>query len=498
MPWDKTSVCVVTAAKYQKSFNEMSEKEIVVSVRNLGKSYRVWKDPSARLKAPLVQALKKYIPFRKEDEQEQVADPHARISNRNRYFYDFKALKGVSLDLQAGESIGIIGRNGSGKSTLLQMIAGTLTPTEGEVHTKGRIAALLELGAGFNDEFTGRENVYMNGTILGLTKAEIDERFERITEFANIGEFIDQPIKTYSSGMRVRLAFAVQAEVDPDILIVDEALAVGDIRFTMKCIRRMKELVENGTTLIFVSHDLGSIVSFCKEVIWIHDGQVFRRGNPKEVTLEYSNFMHYGELTKTNDGSSSALNADFIEDSEVQASLEKNASDVFDLDGLPSELRWVDLSDLPRDGAGGVLMQKAALYSPDHPSNNMVFHGGENIEIYLLFRANKDLDSPILCSDIYNSKGTLIYGVNTCFTGDRVGKLKKGSSYLVRFKTVLKHLRNGNYVILLGMSNGTYEEHIHEFGVAEAISFEVNSQSLSQRHHVISFDEGKVELLGEK
>jgi len=471
----------------------MTEEDTVVSIENLGKTYRVWRDPSSRLKAPLIQNLRKFLPFTRKREQEGGdIDPNSRVVNRNRYYYDFRALKGVSLELKKGDSIGIIGRNGSGKSTLLQMIAGTLTPTEGEVRTRGRIAALLELGAGFNDEFTGRENVYMNGTILGLTKKEIDERFERIANFANIGEFMDQPIKTYSSGMRVRLAFAVQAEVDPDILIVDEALAVGDIRFTMKCIRRMKELVNKGTTLIFVSHDLGSIVNFCKEVIWIHDGHVFRRGDPKEVTLEYSNFMHYGEITKNG----TTVRVDENVEHSYTNTNEKHPIDVKHK-GLPEELRWIDLTELPHDGVGGVVMLQAALFSPDHPSNNMLFYGGEQLEVYLYVKANKEIASPIYCCDLYNTKGALIYGVNTCFTNDELGALEEGKTYLIRFRTTLQKVKNGDYVILLGISNGTYEEHVHEYGVAEAITFEVKSMQTSQRHHMISFDNGSVELIGE-
>lgn len=471
----------------------MPEREIVVSVENLGKSYRIWRDPSARLKAPLVNIAKDVVNLllRKKRSKEIIhVKGEERTYNRNRYYQDFRALSEVNLSLRRGESIGIIGRNGSGKSTLLQMIAGTLTPTEGTVETKGRVAALLELGAGFNDEFTGRENVYMNGSILGLTRKEIDERFSRIAEFANIGDFMDQPIKTYSSGMRVRLAFAVQAEVDPDILIIDEALAVGDIRFTMKCIRRMKELVEKDTTLLFVSHDLSSIVNFCKEVIWIHDGKIFRRGDPKAVTLEYSNFMHYGELTKNGKTTPNA-----------QVSTNKNNTNKTPLikgkesGALPQDLNWINLLDFPHDGRGGVEFLEAALYCPDHTQNNMVFEGGEHIEVFLHLRTKTEVESPLICCDIYNIKGTLIYGVNSCFVDSEVNSLESGKHFVFRFKTRLQKLKNGDYVILFGLSDGNYEEHNHQYGVAEALTFEVKSPSLSQRHHIISFDDSSIELI---
>ena len=466
----------------------MSDEEIAISVKNLGKSYRIWKDPSARLKAPLVNGLKRLIPGNKRSGgEDEVAPVAGRIYNKTKFFYDFCALKGVDLTLKRGESIGIIGRNGSGKSTLLQLIAGTLTPSEGEVQTNGRIAALLELGAGFNDEFTGRENVYLNGTILGLSKAEIDKRFESIAEFANIGEFIDQPIKTYSSGMRVRLAFAVQAEVDPDILIVDEALAVGDIRFTMKCIRRMKELIEeHNTTLLFVSHDLSSIVNFCKEVIWIHDGEVIRRGDPRTVTVEYSNYMHYGEFNR---GKAGGLQSSEEEDESVYDIVATAES----MD-LPEKLKWMDLTDMVHDGNGDAEFLKAALYCSAHPENNTFFEGGESIEIYLLLRANETLASPIVCCDIYDMKGNLIYGVNSCFVECESKPLEGGKHYIFRFQTELRHLRNGNYVVLFGLSNGTYLEHTHIYGVPEALTFEVKSLSLSQRHHMVSFKGGNIEL----
>lgn len=469
----------------------MSEREIVVSVENLGKSYRIWRDPSARLKAPLVNIAKRLVnPLRwkKHSEETLHEDNESRTYNRNRYFQDFRALSGVNLELGRGESIGIIGRNGSGKSTLLQMIAGTLTPTEGKVVTKGRVAALLELGAGFNDEFTGRENVYMNGSILGLTKKEIDDRFDRIAEFANIGDFMDQPIKTYSSGMRVRLAFSVQAEVDPDILIVDEALAVGDIRFTMKCIRRMKELIERDTTLLFVSHDLSSIVNFCKEVIWIHDGKIFRRGDPKTVTLEYSNFMHYGELTKNGKNRSSSASK------EARQSVSTPRINGKDKD-LPQDLKWVNLLDMPHDGKGGAEFLEGALHCPDHPDNNAVFEGGESIEVYLHLRAKENICSPLICCDIYNTKGSLIYGVNSCFVDTNMKPLEAGNDYVFKFKTELQKLRNGHYVILFGLSDGNYIEHEHQYGVAEALTFEVKSTNLSQRHHIISFDDSSIELI---
>lgn len=224
----------------------MSSNDIAIRVENLSKCYEIYANPHDRLKQFVLPRLQ-------------------RSAGREpkQYFREFWALKDVSFEVKKGETVGIIGRNGSGKSTLLQMICGTLSPTSGDIQTNGRIAALLELGSGFNPEFTGRENVYMNASVLGLSNDEIDTRFDDIVAFADIGEFIEQPVKTYSSGMMVRLAFSVSVNVRPDILVVDEALAVGDGAFQLKCMTRLKALQETGATVLFVSHDLGSVGRLC-------------------------------------------------------------------------------------------------------------------------------------------------------------------------------------------------------------------------------------------
>ncbi|MEI8197922.1 MAG: ABC transporter ATP-binding protein, partial [Phycisphaerae bacterium] len=209
---------------------------------------------------------------------------------RRKFYREFWALRNVDLEIRRGECVGIIGRNGSGKSTLLQMIAGTLTPTEGEVQVRGRVVALLELGSGFNPDFTGRENVYLNGSILGLSAREIDQRFAAIAAFADIGDFMEQPVKTYSSGMYVRLAFAVVVNVDPDVLIVDEALAVGDMFFQSKCISHMRALLDRGVTLLFVSHDMGAIKSLCHRAIWLEHGELKDAGTASAVVDHYFAF----------------------------------------------------------------------------------------------------------------------------------------------------------------------------------------------------------------
>ncbi len=252
--------------------------DLVIAVDAISKAYRIWETPTARLTAPLQESLAKVLP----------AGAGAALRRRaGRQYRDFHALKDISFELRKGECIGIIGRNGSGKSTLLQIIAGTLQPTSGRVNSSGRVAALLELGTGFNPEFTGRENVFLNGIILGLTQAEIEAKYNAIAAFADIGDFMDQPVKSYSSGMTMRLAFAVQTAVEPDILIVDEALSVGDAPFQAKCFARIRTLQESGCTILFVSHDVTSVLTLCSSAILLSSGRTISQGTAKKVCDDY-------------------------------------------------------------------------------------------------------------------------------------------------------------------------------------------------------------------
>ena len=248
----------------------MSSDDISIRVSNLGKCYQIYERPQDRLKQSLVPRLRRRLGQPAPD-----------------YFREFWALRDVSFEVRKGETVGIIGRNGSGKSTLLQIICGTLTPTTGTVETSGRVAALLELGAGFNPEFTGRENVYLNGSVLGLSREEIDERFDAIAGFADIGVFIDQAVKTYSSGMYVRLAFAVAVNVNADILVVDEALSVGDMYFQAKCMAHMKRLMESGLTVLFVSHDVAAVKALCRRAVYLDGGKAVSLGATEEVVEAY-------------------------------------------------------------------------------------------------------------------------------------------------------------------------------------------------------------------
>ena len=239
----------------------MPSREIAIGVKGLGKAYTIYKKPEDRIKQMMWRG-------------------------RRKFYDEYWALQGVDLEIRRGETVGVIGRNGSGKSTFLQMVCGTLTPTTGTVAVHGRVAALLELGAGFNPEFSGRENVYLAASVLGLSHEQISARYDSIAAFAGIGDFIEQPVKLYSSGMYARLAFAVAAHVDADILIVDEILAVGDAAFTQKCMRFIRQFKENGT-LLFVSHDAASVMSLCDRAVWIDRGFLRETGPAKDVCHSY-------------------------------------------------------------------------------------------------------------------------------------------------------------------------------------------------------------------
>ncbi len=330
-----------------------------MSVRDVGKCHEIYARPIDRLRQTLHRG-------------------------RRQFYREFWALRHVSFDVVRGDSIGIIGRNGSGKSTLLQIIAGTLRPTEGEVTVRGRVAALLELGSGFNPEFTGRENVYLNGAILGLSRRQIEERFDEIAAFADIGQFIEQPVKTYSTGMVVRLAFSVQALLEPDILIIDEALAVGDMAFQFKCINHMKRLLEKGTSVILVSHDIQSVRMFCERAVWLCDGQVGMEGGPLKVTAAYMRHL-FG------DGSNpGALPG---EGEETPAVPEPTATPVPAESASGEDRSWDPLADRPdlvRWGSGEMVVE-AVRFGDCARQAVPVFEYGEEVHSEVRLRSKQDV-----------------------------------------------------------------------------------------------------------
>jgi len=260
----------------------MSSNDCAIRVANLSKCYHVYETPTHRLQQFLFPQLDRML----------GRDPRA-------YYKEFWALRDISFEIKKGETVGVVGKNGAGKSTLLQVLTGTVAPTAGSLEIKGRLAALLELGSGFNPEFTGRENVYLNASILGLTQHEIDDKIDAILAFADIGDFVDQPVKTYSSGMFVRLAFAIQANIDPEILIVDEALAVGDAQFVHRCMYRFHQLQQKGTTILFVSHDASAVKRLCSRALWLKGGALMGMGESNTIVDSYLSDLFVSSIPST-------------------------------------------------------------------------------------------------------------------------------------------------------------------------------------------------------
>lgn len=431
-----------------KDTMNQEQDDIAIRVNNLSKCYQIYDTPRDRLKQFILPQVQ-----------------HAVGRQPTQYFREFWALKNVSFEVKKGETVGIIGRNGSGKSTLLQMICGTLNPTAGSITTHGRIAALLELGSGFNPEFTGCENVYMNASVLGLSKEEIDQRFDDIAAFADIGEFIEQPVKTYSSGMMVRLAFAVQAQVDPDILIVDEALAVGDAKFQAKCFERLKQLKEQGTSILLVTHASEQIVTHANQALLLNSGDVICYGEPRDVVNQYMDLLFGKERRDCSDPSSS------ISSTAIQ-SAQNNSLQLNFLDDVfashkgynQHEYRW-------GDGTATILDFHLSADNKPYPS---VITSGQNIVLTVAIKFYESLVRPILGITIKTKEGVTVYGANSeTLETDEIKKLgSKGTVALAEAKFVCR-LAPGDYFVSLGIATRQSEEIIPHDRRYDAIHLQI-------------------------
>jgi lipopolysaccharide transport system ATP-binding protein len=422
----------------------MSSK-YVIEVEGLGKSYLMYDKPSDRLRQMLFRGKRKY-------------------------YKEFWALKDVSFKIKKGETVGIIGRNGSGKSTLLQMICGTLNQTQGEVKVTGRVAALLELGAGFNPEFTGVENVYMAASLYGLSKEEVGQRFEAIATFADIGDHLHQPVKTYSSGMYVRLAFAVIAHVDADILVVDEALAVGDAVFTQKCMRFIRKFKENGT-LLFVSHDIGSVLNLCERAVWLHAGQVQQAGQAKDISeayLQYTLQEVYGHEAQ--------LQAIEKKSSEVKTGhTDIKADEPPALDYQTQVIVKGNLSEANgwKSGAGEILAVSLSVVNSEHAE---VLKGGETVNMSIIAVAHEDIDCPILGFLVRDKLGQDLMGENTLpFTNESQQPLRAGERIQAEFTFKLPMLPNGDYTVMTSFADGDLYNHVQHHWLHNALILHVMS-----------------------
>lgn len=370
--------------------------EIAISLKNVSKCYKRYARPVDRLKEIL-------LPGKSRAEA-------------------FWAIRDIDLDISKGETVGIVGQNGAGKSTLLQVITQTLTPTTGSLKVNGRISALLELGSGFNPEFTGRQNVFFNGRILGLTQAEIEERFDRITGFADIGDFIDQPVKTYSSGMFIRLAFAVAVNTDPDILIVDEALAVGDVFFQQKCFTRLRELQESGVTLLFVSHDSGAVCKLCDRAILIEHGKVVLDATPRQVVDLYE-----AKLLKRKDQTPNSI-----------------AITMPDSKGKSDQTAVMS--------SGSVKPQFVQLLDEHDRIIHTVLSDAE-IKLAIGLEFLEFAEDPHVGFKIRGRTGEVVFESNTWCMRQAIGKVEAGTSIEVRFLFNVP-LPPGEYTITLGVADG--------------------------------------------
>lgn len=416
-----------------------SDNGYAIQVQDVSKIYRLYDKPIDRLKESL------------------------SITHKN-YHRDFFALSDISFNVKKGETVGIIGTNGSGKSTILKIITGVLTPTKGSVRVSGVISALLELGAGFNMDYTGIENVYMNGTMMGFTRGQMEQKLPDILEFADIGDFVYQPVKTYSSGMFVRLAFALAINVEPEILIVDEALSVGDVFFQAKCYRRMEEIRKGGTTILMVTHDMGSVIKYCDRVVLLNKGHFVAEGAPGKMVDLYKKILANQmdaleeELGEMNDfsgglteGKAGSVKAEAAKAGAVKADRVGHAQEGLMRDKLtinPSRTEY---------GNGKAEIYDLGLFDEQGNLTNLLLKG-EYFTIKEKIRFYDEIQAPIFTYTIKDKKGADLTGTNTMFEGADIRPVKRGDEYEVAFRQKMT-LQGGEYLISMSCTGFEQGEH---------------------------------------
>jgi ABC-type polysaccharide/polyol phosphate transport system ATPase subunit len=407
----------------------------VIRVQNLSKRYRIYERPADKLR-------------------EVLHLSHGALHQ------EFWALRDISFDVEAAQTVGIIGQNGSGKSTLLQIVAGIMRQTRGDCRVTGKISALLELGSGFNPEFTGRENVFMNGAILGFDEMAMKQRFEAIAQFAEIGSFMDQPVKTYSSGMFMRLAFAVAVNVDPDILLVDEALAVGDLVFQHRCMHRMNRLRDSGKTILFATHDLAAVTKFCDRALFLDHGELLEDGKPDRVVQKYRALTFERERQY----------AQF--DAEEAGTLETEVG---------TEAAMPVASTIPnidhRFGSGDAsLIGVELLNEKGLPTRDVA--GGERIVVRVSARFNEDVDRPILGYTLRDRLGVDVSACNTSYLERHLPPARKGQVVTTDFYIQLPYLAAGSYSISPAVARGSLLRHDMCDWIDNALVFELRGVCL--------------------
>ena len=409
------------------------EKSLAISVQDVTKVYRLYEKPIDRLK-------------------ESMSLTHKS------YHRDFYALNGISFTVEKGQTVGIIGTNGSGKSTILKIITGVLTPTTGKVSVDGKISALLELGAGFNSDYTGIENIYMNGTMMGYSRKEMDAKLQDILDFAEIGDFVYQPVKPYSSGMFVRLAFALAINVDPEILIVDEALSVGDVFFQAKCYRRMEEIRRSGTTILMVTHDMGSIIKYCDKVVLLNKGEFVAEGTAGHMVDLYKKILAgqmdslQAELEKEREGEAMPeVLSDFS--GEAAESRKQTGSQR----GLMKEQITIN-ANRTEYGDGRAEIYDLGLLDERGNLTNLLL----KVEMFTIrecIRFFADIEAPIFTYTIKDKKVTDLTGTNTLYEGTDIKPVKRGDEYVVEF-TQKMTLQGGEYLLSMSCTGFEQGEHV--------------------------------------
>ena len=420
----------------------MSSNDIAIRVSHLSKCYEIYGSPRDRLKQFVLPRL-------------------LRVQGKpaQRYFREFWALRDVSFEVGKGETVGIIGRNGSGKSTLLQIICGTVSPTQGTVSTHGRVAALLELGAGFNTEFTGRENVLLTAAILGFPQENMQQRMAEVLSFSELGDFLDQPVKTYSSGMQARLAFSIAIHVDPEILIVDEALSVGDARFVAKCMRRIKQIQDRGATILFVSHDVGSVRTLCQRAIWLDSGKLVEDGDVFPISGRYMEMMFRDEVT-AEQGPPKALEvpAQTVEQSDGAPATSADAPAAHGLDARPVT-HW--------GSHRGVILAASVCDAQGMRRDTIAW--GEPMEVLIDVRVPADIprEHLSLAFSIKDLRGTDLL-VSTTY--DQGTHLPETESFRVRFR-MDNHLVTGKYLLVAAVENREHSNVAHYYEYFEGAHY---------------------------
>lgn len=428
------------------SYNATLNEDAAIQVSHVSKCFHIYSKPQDRLKQSIMPRVRRAL----------GAEPKA-------YGREFWALNDISFTLKRGETLGIIGRNGSGKSTLLQLICGTLSPSAGQVQTFGKVAALLELGAGFNPEFTGRENVYLSAAFYGLSREETDARFDDIVNFSEIRDFIDQPVKTYSSGMFVRLAFATIVHVDADILIIDEALAVGDAVFTQKCMRFLRKFKEE-KTLLFVSHDSSSVIALCDKALWLADGKMKELGEAKQTCENYLTYI----LGATRKDSQAARE----EDSPTAAKLRKIwANEQHYATRGTQGLFKTNIQSSAQMGPNGAEIKHVSVVAEDG-SELRTIKGGEVVTLSIHALALEQMRSPIMGFFVKDRLGQFLFGSNTLNNTDSLPPpAAPGQALTAQFTFAMPWLAQGDYSIQVAIADGDQRDHTQHHWIHDAVIF---------------------------